>query len=116
MAQFWRSFFLNRAQYRVISATVGDKILVIKEGILCKAGSNYGKEPWTITTVHRNETIRIQHRTRTEQLGIQRVKPFTDDILYIKSKCVRTMNSILLSPTLTSSYAFLILILSLHLA
>jgi hypothetical protein len=60
---------------------VRDKILVIKEGILCKAESNYGKEPWTITTVHANGTIRIQHRTKTEQLSIQRVQLFTDDIL-----------------------------------
>jgi hypothetical protein len=49
---------------------VGDKILVIKEGILCKAESNYGIEPWTITTVHTNGTIRIQCRTRMEQLSI----------------------------------------------
>jgi hypothetical protein len=49
---------------------VRDKILVIKEGILCKVEPNYGKEPWTITTVHTNGTIRIQHRTRTEQLSI----------------------------------------------
>jgi hypothetical protein len=60
---------------------VGDKILVIKEGILRKAESNYGKEPWTITTVHTNGAIRIQRRTRTEQLSIWRVQPFTDDIL-----------------------------------
>jgi hypothetical protein len=33
---------------------VGDKVLVINEGILCKAESAYGKEPWTITTVHTN--------------------------------------------------------------
>jgi hypothetical protein len=38
---------------------VGDKVLVIDEGILRKAESAYGKEPWTITTVHTNETIRI---------------------------------------------------------
>ncbi len=38
---------------------VGDKVLVINEGILRKAESAYGKEPWTITTVHTNETIRI---------------------------------------------------------
>jgi hypothetical protein len=31
---------------------VGDKVLGIKEGIL-------RKEPWTITTVHTNGTIRI---------------------------------------------------------
>ncbi len=60
---------------------VGDKVLLINEGILRKAESAYGKEPWTITTVHTNRTIRIQHRTRMEQLSIQRVQPFTDDIL-----------------------------------
>ena len=38
---------------------VGDKVLVINEGILRKAESAYGKEPWTITTVHTNGTIRI---------------------------------------------------------
>ncbi len=44
---------------------VGDKILVINKGILCKAESAYGKEPWTITTVHTNGTIRIQRGTKT---------------------------------------------------
>ncbi len=33
---------------------VRDKVLVINEGILRKAESAYGKEPWTITTVHMN--------------------------------------------------------------
>jgi hypothetical protein len=34
---------------------VGDKVLMINEGILCKAEeSAYGKEPWTITTIHTN--------------------------------------------------------------
>ncbi len=33
---------------------VGDKVLVINEGILRKADSAYGREPWTITTVHTN--------------------------------------------------------------
>jgi hypothetical protein len=61
---------------------VGDKVLVINEGILRKAESAYGKKPWTITTVHTNGTIRIQHRTKMEQLlSIWRVEPFTDDIL-----------------------------------
>jgi hypothetical protein len=60
---------------------VGDKVLVINKGILRKAESAYGKEPWTITTVHMNRTIRIQRGTNTEQLSIQRVEPFTDDIL-----------------------------------
>ncbi len=60
---------------------VGDKVLVINEGILRKAEFTYGKEPWTITTVHTNGTIRIQCRTKTEQLSIWRVEPFTDNIL-----------------------------------
>jgi hypothetical protein len=60
---------------------VGDKVLLINEGILRKAEFAYSKEPWTITTVHTNGIIRIQHRTRMEQLSIQRVQPFTDDIL-----------------------------------
>jgi hypothetical protein len=45
---------------------VGDKVLVINEGILRKAESAYSKEPWTITTVHTNGTIRTQRGTKTE--------------------------------------------------
>jgi hypothetical protein len=43
---------------------VGDKVLLINEGILRKAESSYGKEPWTITIVHTNGTIRIQLGTK----------------------------------------------------
>ncbi len=53
---------------------VGDNVLLINEGILRKAESAYGKETWTITTVHMNGT-------KSEQLSIRRVQPFTDDIL-----------------------------------
>jgi hypothetical protein len=60
---------------------IGDKVLVMKEGILCKAESKYGKEPWTITVIHTNGTINIQCRARTERLNIQRVIPFTDEIV-----------------------------------
>jgi hypothetical protein len=60
---------------------VGDKVLEINKGILRKAESACGKEPWTITTDHTNGTIRIQHGTKTERLSIPRVEPFTDDIL-----------------------------------
>jgi hypothetical protein len=38
---------------------VGDKVLIPKDGILRKAESIRKKEPWTITTVHTNGTIRI---------------------------------------------------------
>jgi hypothetical protein len=60
---------------------VRDKVLLINEGVLHKAESAYGKEPWTITTAHMNGTIWIQRRTKTEQISIRRVQPFTDDIL-----------------------------------
>jgi hypothetical protein len=60
---------------------VGDKVLVINKGILRKAESAYGKEPWTITTVHTNGTIRIQRGTKMKRLRIRRVEPFTDNIL-----------------------------------
>ncbi len=39
---------------------VGDKVLIRKDSILRKAESIWKKEPWTITTVHTNGTIRIQ--------------------------------------------------------
>jgi hypothetical protein len=45
---------------------VRDKVLLINEGILRKAESAYGKDPWTITRVHKNGTIRIQCGTKTE--------------------------------------------------
>ncbi len=60
---------------------VGDKVLVINKSILRKAESAYGKEPWTITTVHTNGTIRIQCGTKMERLSIRRVEPFTYEIL-----------------------------------
>jgi hypothetical protein len=49
---------------------VGDKILIHKVGILRKAESRWVKEPWTITTVHTNGTIRIQCRTKLERINI----------------------------------------------
>ncbi len=60
---------------------VGDKVLVINKGILRKAETAYGKEPWTITTVHTYGTIRIQRRTKMERRSIRIVEPFTDEIL-----------------------------------
>jgi hypothetical protein len=47
---------------------VKDKVLVINKGIHCKAESAYSKEPWTITTVHINGTIRIQHGLKQNDL------------------------------------------------
>ena len=58
---------------------VGDKLLIQKDGILRKAESIWKKEPWTITTVHTNGTIRIQCRTQLERITIRRVTPFVDE-------------------------------------
>ena len=60
---------------------VSDKILIRKEGILRKAESIWRKEPWTITIVHTNGTIRIQCGTKSERINIRRVTPFSEEIL-----------------------------------
>ena len=60
---------------------VGDKILIRKDGVLCKAESIWIKEPWTITTVHTNGTIRIQCGTKSEKINIQRVTPICEELL-----------------------------------
>ena len=49
---------------------VGDKILIRKDGILRKA-EFIRKNPWTITTVQTNETIRIQCGTKSERINTQ---------------------------------------------
>jgi hypothetical protein len=46
------------------------------EGILRKSESKYEKEPWTVSQVHTNGTIRIQCGTKSERLNIRRVTPF----------------------------------------
>ena len=56
--------------------TVCDKILIVKDGILRKAESPKLKEPWTITTVHMNGTIRVTRGTKLERLNVLRVDPF----------------------------------------
>ena len=38
---------------------VGGKVLIRKDGILRKTESCYDSEPWTITLVHTNGTIRV---------------------------------------------------------
>jgi hypothetical protein len=60
---------------------VGDKVLIRKDGILRKAESIWRKEPWTITTLHTNGTIRIQCGTKSERINIRRVTPFSEELL-----------------------------------
>jgi len=45
---------------------IGDKVMVKKDGILCKSESLYDIDPWTITTVHMNRTIKVQHGTKSK--------------------------------------------------
>jgi len=60
---------------------VGDKILICKYGILHKEESIWRKDPWIITTVHTNGTIRIQCGTKSEIMNIRRVTLFSEDLL-----------------------------------
>jgi hypothetical protein len=60
---------------------VGDKILIQKDGILCKAESIWKKEQWTITTVHTDGTFRIQCGTKSERINIWRVTPVSEELL-----------------------------------
>jgi hypothetical protein len=59
---------------------VGDKVLIAKDGILCKAESKFPKKPWTIMTVHTNGTIRVQYGSKSERINIRKVILFIDDI------------------------------------
>ena len=53
----------------------GQKVLLQKEGILCKAETRY-KGPYVITEVHTNRTIRIQRGSWSKRLNIRRVTPY----------------------------------------
>ncbi len=44
---------------------VGDKVLIQKDGILCKSESWYDSDPWTITSVHTNGTMRVQRGSKS---------------------------------------------------
>ena len=58
---------------------IDDKVLLCKKGILHKSESKYHRDPCTISTVHTNGTIRVQHRTKSERLSIRRVTPYFEN-------------------------------------
>jgi len=58
---------------------VGDRVLIRKDGILRKTESRYDSEPWTITSVHTNGTIRVERGTKSERINIRRVVPYFTD-------------------------------------
>ena len=55
---------------------VGGKVLIRKDGILRKTESRYDSEPWTITSVHTNGTIRVERGSKSERINIRRVTPY----------------------------------------
>ena len=55
---------------------IGDKILIVKDGILRKAESPKQKAPWTIRTVHTNGSIKVTCGTKSECLNVRRIEPF----------------------------------------
>jgi hypothetical protein len=59
---------------------VGQKVLLRKEGILCKSESLWHKKPGLITTIHTNGTITVQRGNKLERMNIRRVKPFIEDL------------------------------------
>ena len=58
---------------------VNDKVLIVKDGILCKTESRYDSVPWTIMSVHTNGTIMVQHGNKSQQINIRRVTPFYEE-------------------------------------
>jgi hypothetical protein len=59
---------------------VGGKVLVQKDGIICKTESRYDIEPWTITSVHTNGTIRVECGSKLEILNIKEFHLFLNKI------------------------------------
>jgi hypothetical protein len=59
---------------------VGQKVLVRKEGILCKSESIWQRKPWLITSVYTNGTCTVQCGNKLEWMNIQRVKPFVENL------------------------------------
>ena len=59
---------------------VGQKVLVWKEGILCKSESIWHRKPWLITSVHTNGTIMVQCGNKLEGMNIWRVKLFVENL------------------------------------
>jgi hypothetical protein len=55
------------------------KVLIRKDGILCKSESHNDSDPWIITEVHTNGTIRVERGSKSERINIRRVTPFFDD-------------------------------------
>ncbi len=49
---------------------VGQKVLIRKEGVFHKTESRHLKDPWAITSVYTNGTIRVQRGNKSEWINI----------------------------------------------
>ena len=56
---------------------VGQKVLLIKDGILRKT-EDKNNGPFVITQVHHNGTVRIQRGTINERINIRRLSPYVE--------------------------------------
>ena len=56
---------------------IGEKVLIIKDGILRKTETKY-EGPYTIIQVHCNGTVRIQRGSIAERINIRRLTPYTE--------------------------------------
>lgn len=59
---------------------IGDNILLCKQGILWKSETKCHCDPWTISTLYMNGTIRVQHRPKSEQLNTRRVSYYFNSV------------------------------------
>jgi hypothetical protein len=64
---------------------VGGKVLVWKNGIPRKTESRYDNEPWTITSVHTNGTIRVEQGSKSERLNIRRASLFLNKKILVST-------------------------------
>jgi len=69
---------------------VGHNIMIQKYGHICKAEDKY-LGPFTVTHVHTNGTIIIQHGTMSERINIRRVMLFFSEQIIILLKCNKTV-------------------------
>ncbi len=91
---------------------VGDKVLIRKDGTLRKAESRYLREPWLITSIHTNGTIRVRcgnksihifRRNRYHHQHFRIVmygKIFASDVSDLQNLYIRPTKSVHLTSTI----------------
>jgi hypothetical protein len=65
----------ENSKHVIFDYKVGDKVLIKLNLSSTKQSSYEKKQPYTITTVHTNGTIRIQCKTKSKRINVQRITP-----------------------------------------